>query len=219
MKIIDCFGELIAYSIYLTEQIGKIQPSYEGTLKKINELINSSKNLAATDKTLADSFEQSLFAICAWLDEQILLSNWQQKEIWQLNPLQKQYFKTTLAGDQFFEVLDRFDPVLDKETIEIYNLCIKLGFQGKSFYPKTNVQVIENSSNENIKYIEYSEFTETKIFSFAYPGEVDKKIKKTSQINIYLVMLIMAIVSICGLGLVRYFYNMLLEQQLAGFFK
>ena len=218
MSILDCFVELIAYSLYLMQHISKTQPSYEEVFDKANELINSAQKLASTNKKLADSFERSLFAICAWLDEQVVLSDWQQKAVWQQNPLQKQYFKTTQAGDQFYEILERFDLVLDKDIIEIYKLCIKLGFQGKLFYSQTNLEVIENSNTKKLQYIDYSEFNESEIFSFAYGNELDTS-KKRYQISINLVMLIIAIMSICGIGLVVFIYDMLLEHQMVGYFK
>ena len=219
MNIVDCFGELIAYSVTLMKDVAKSQPSYEEVYDNVNELINYSEKLAAADGISTDSFERSLFAICAWLDEQILFSDWHQKDIWQQNPLQKQYFKTTQAGDQFFEVLDRFDPILDREIIEIYKLCMRLGFQGKNFHQQTSVQLIENPNISNTHFIEYSDYSESEIFPFAYGGEFDQRTKKTSQISINFVVLIIAIISICGIGFIGFIYDMLLKQQIAGYFK
>ncbi|MGH7452152.1 MAG: type IVB secretion system protein IcmH/DotU [bacterium] len=73
------------------------------------------------------------FALTAFLDETILNSRWREKEAWRARPLQLVYFKTNLAGEKFFERLDRIweDRKNKAALLEVYYLCLILGFEGK----------------------------------------------------------------------------------------
>lgn len=73
------------------------------------------------------------FALTAFLDETILNSRWREKEAWRARPLQLVYFKTNLAGERFFERLDRIweDRKNKAALLEVYYLCLILGFEGK----------------------------------------------------------------------------------------
>jgi type VI secretion system protein ImpK len=73
------------------------------------------------------------FALTAFLDETILNSRWPEKENWRARPLQLVYFKTNLAGEEFFERLDRIweDRKNKAALLEVYYLCLILGFEGK----------------------------------------------------------------------------------------
>jgi type VI secretion system protein ImpK len=73
------------------------------------------------------------FALTAFLDETILNSRWREKEAWRARPLQLDYFKTNLAGQEFFARLDRIweDRKNQAALLEVYYLCLLLGFEGK----------------------------------------------------------------------------------------
>ena len=77
--------------------------------------------------------QKAKFALIAFLDETISSSNWQSKESWVANPLQLEIFNRYDAGEKFFQLLDRFRarPYDYIELLEVYFLCISLGFKGK----------------------------------------------------------------------------------------
>ncbi len=73
------------------------------------------------------------FALVAFTDESILGSNWSGKSFWLANPLAMELFKTFNAGEEFFKYLDelRQRTHLNLEALEVYYLCLALGFKGK----------------------------------------------------------------------------------------
>jgi type VI secretion system protein ImpK len=73
------------------------------------------------------------FALVAFLDETLLSSDWSQKDQWLARPLQLELFNRYDAGEEFFHRLDglRANPGLHAEVLEVYYLCMALGFKGK----------------------------------------------------------------------------------------
>ena len=74
------------------------------------------------------------FAFVAFLDEVILSSNDLSRDDWAKRPLQEELFGISTAGEQFFTHLDA---LLSKpntpeliDVLEVYYLCLLLGFQG-----------------------------------------------------------------------------------------
>jgi type VI secretion system protein ImpK len=102
---------------------------HKGVLKLFEEFDQKAKALKIDPEAAADS----RYALAAFVDEAVLRSQWAGKEQWADNPLQLQFFETYLAGEGFFEKLEalrtRGEPVV--EVIEIYYLCLVLGFEGK----------------------------------------------------------------------------------------
>jgi len=77
--------------------------------------------------------QECKYAFCALLDEIILSSELSIREEWEGNPLQLRLFGDHLAGENFFEKLEqiRRDPHANIETLEVFHMCLLLGFQGK----------------------------------------------------------------------------------------
>jgi type VI secretion system protein ImpK len=75
------------------------------------------------------------FAVGAFLDEAILHSNDPVRTEWERSPLQQDLFGTREAGVIFFEKLEQFRSRRDSEQLadilEVYLLCLLLGFEGR----------------------------------------------------------------------------------------
>ncbi len=219
MNIINCFAELLAYTVYFKNKIASTQPEYERISTKFNQLITASRNLVKDDDSEFYMWERGFFAVCAWIDEQILLSEWQKKEVWQLNPLQKQYFRTAHAGEKFFEVLDGLLPEKDAQIIEVYHFCIKLGFQGKNFKPQKKGMVIESRNNTDSQTDTYFEVGIRTLFPQAYrkAGE-HTKVRERLRINLRLILILVSLTSVFCLIVLSAFYSMLLNDQISGYY-
>ncbi len=102
---------------------------HQGVLKLFEEFDKKAKSLKFDPDAVADA----RYALAAFVDEAILRSQWVGKEQWADNPLQLQFFETYLAGEGFFEKLDSLRTRGESavEVIEIYYLCLVLGFEGK----------------------------------------------------------------------------------------
>lgn len=73
------------------------------------------------------------FALVAFLDETIISSDWSEKNEWLTEPLQIKLFDTFNAGEEFFTNMStlRQRTSANKDVLEIYYLCLSLGFKGK----------------------------------------------------------------------------------------
>ncbi len=72
------------------------------------------------------------FPLVAFIDEVILGSNWEHRERWRDRPLQLDLFGERTAGQRFFTRLEelRREGSARREILEIYHLCLTLGFAG-----------------------------------------------------------------------------------------
>jgi type VI secretion system protein ImpK len=75
------------------------------------------------------------FAIVAFLDSVVLHSNDPVRAEWERRTLQEELFGQAVAGVVFFEKLEHFRARRDSERLadilEVYLLCILLGFEGR----------------------------------------------------------------------------------------
>lgn len=73
------------------------------------------------------------FALVAFLDETIISSEWSEKNEWLAEPLQIKLFDTFNAGEEFFTNMSnlRQRTTVNKDVLEIFYLCLSLGFKGK----------------------------------------------------------------------------------------
>ncbi len=80
-----------------------------------------------------DDIEAVKYPLVAFIDETILGSNWDHRELWRANPLQHQLFGDRLAGTRFFTNLAEVRRGGDAkhDLLEIYHLCLTLGFEGQ----------------------------------------------------------------------------------------
>jgi type VI secretion system protein ImpK len=102
---------------------------YQGMLTLFEEFDKQAKALKFDPDDIADS----KYALAAFVDEAVLRSQWAGKEQWADNPLQLHLFETYLAGEGFFEKLENLRGRGESaaEVLEIYYLCLALGFEGK----------------------------------------------------------------------------------------
>jgi type VI secretion system protein ImpK len=102
---------------------------HDGFLMLFEDFGRKAKTLKFEPEDIADA----RFALAAFVDEAILRSRWSGKEQWADNPLQLQLFETYVAGEIFFEKLEtlRTRGETAVEVLEIYYLCLTLGFEGK----------------------------------------------------------------------------------------
>jgi type VI secretion system protein ImpK len=87
------------------------------------------------------------FALAAFVDETVLTAQFPLREQWEKYPLQLEYFGEHLAGVKFFDRLDGLlrDPNSAPEIVEVYYLCLVLGYKGKyMIFPDQLQGVMEN---------------------------------------------------------------------------
>ncbi len=129
MKLVDYFIPVTAFIKAFEQDAGGRTP--EILSKEIDTLVNQARVDALKDGIELPRFQDALFPILAWADELISRSSaWDSGHAWQHHLLQRRYFKTSLAGREFFERLEAID-TRDSALREVYLLCLCLGFEGR----------------------------------------------------------------------------------------
>jgi len=79
-----------------------------------------------------DDVLEARYAIAAFMDEQIFRSPWPGRQQWMSQPLQLVYFNENTAGEGFFTRVQYLQQQPGRaHVLQIYYLCMALGFQGK----------------------------------------------------------------------------------------
>jgi len=83
----------------------------------------------------ADDVKRATFAVVAFLDESVLSSRNPVFENWARLPLQAELYGHQLAGEVFFQelekILARNDSIEAADLLEVFYLCLLLGFKGR----------------------------------------------------------------------------------------
>ena len=81
----------------------------------------------------AEYVYQVKFAFCALVDELVLMSKLRIRDTWERNPLQLEMFGEHMAGEKFFDSLERLrnEGARRVQVLEVFHMCLLLGFQGR----------------------------------------------------------------------------------------
>lgn len=101
--------------------------------RRTKELLDDAEREALRTGVSPEQIRTAKFALVAFIDETVLSSDWSQKETWASTPLQLELYDQYDAGEVFFDRLEqlRENPKANAEALEIYYLCMTLGFKGK----------------------------------------------------------------------------------------
>ncbi len=116
------------------------------------QLIDEIKLFEQTAKSKQIASEQILpakYLLCTMLDEIVLNAPWGASSLWGQHSLLSQFHNETGGGEKCFSVLQRMleSPASHLEGLELYYLCISLGFQGKFKLDPRGRENLEQISN------------------------------------------------------------------------
>ncbi len=106
----------------------------------------------------AEDIRLATFAVVAFLDESILNSGNPIFADWPRMSLQEELFGVHTAGEMFFQCVDRLmakgDSPLTADVLEIYALCLLLGFRGRySVGGQESVRAIATNVAEKLQHL------------------------------------------------------------------
>jgi type VI secretion system protein ImpK len=174
VRLTDCFIELVAYVAYFLKTVATRQPPFDQVKGNVQRLISGSEDYLINGAFSQEDYDLARFAICAWVDEAILSSSWNEKGRWQGEQLQRLYYQTTDAGEIFFERLNEIGHH-QRDVREIYYLCLTLGFTGR-YCHKGDEYLLEQLKTSNLKLLTGSSMglpslERGELFPEAYPAE------------------------------------------------
>ena len=123
----ECF--ILILQLRATSNYGNASELKARVIDMFDKFENNSRRIGIDNERI----QSAKFALVAFLDETIISSEWADKNEWLTEPLQIKLFDTFNAGEEFFTNMAnlRQRTAQNKEILEIYYLCLSLGFKGK----------------------------------------------------------------------------------------
>src|SRR5262245_16088715 len=128
-SLADLCGDLLAFALQLKRSSDP--GDAEAMRQKIDEQFRTLELKARQADVPAEDVTQAKYAIAAFIDEMILTSSWGLKDSWADKPLQLAYFNEFSAGEEFYNKVDTLRGSKKMTVLEVYYLCLALGFRGK----------------------------------------------------------------------------------------
>ncbi|MBT1072786.1 DotU family type IV/VI secretion system protein [Pelotalea chapellei] len=174
MHLTDCFMELFAYVTNFLKTVAVKQPSHDVVRGSVFRLLARSESRVGQGQFSREDFDLARFAVCAWVDEMLLGSQWEQKHLWLREQLQRTCFGTTDAGEEFFERLNGLG-LHQREAREVFYLCLALGFTGR-YCTQGDEYQLEQIRTAQLKLLVGSSvglpsLERTELFPDAWPAE------------------------------------------------
>jgi type VI secretion system protein ImpK len=122
---------ILTQGLDLIDRIERAQPiTVHSEYSRIIDRIN------VGDHRFGDSevWTKAKYALVAWLDEQMIDAPWEHSNWWENNVLERKYFHDRKAFDDFFPQAKRAAELPNKDALEVFYLCVILGFRG--FYDR-----------------------------------------------------------------------------------
>ncbi|WP_114416878.1 DotU family type IV/VI secretion system protein [Marinospirillum perlucidum] len=156
MRMIDCFIEVLAYVKQVQEKVdaGGFEPDIDEVHTECERLLADKALVYASLGYRREHYEKARFAVVAFIDETLMSSGWQHADAWGARQLQKKYYDTANAGQEFFRELDSLtliDPA-DQDVREVFYYCLALGFKGRFFSPSEQAY-LERLRMENFELL------------------------------------------------------------------
>lgn len=115
-----------------SRQVAADAESFRGHIK---HLLGGAEREARRLGYAPEDVSLALYAVVAFLDESVLNSNQPMFAGWPSRPLQEEIFGGHMGGEVFFQylrqLLARADSEDTADVLEVYQLCLLLGFQGR----------------------------------------------------------------------------------------
>lgn len=133
--LVDIFSELLTIGACVaSRRDAKDLGNPEHIRSRILTMFTTAEHQSKSSGVEAGVFEQAKFAVAAFLDEKIMSTSWGHRAQQAAERrFQYAFFKTALAGSEFFERLETIRRVSPRNSdlLEVYALCLTLGFSGK----------------------------------------------------------------------------------------
>ncbi len=151
MHLTDCFMHLIVYICYFRKNVESRPQPYDQVRSDVLRLLSDSESCMKDGGFSQDDYDLARFMVCAWVDEVILSSGWNQSNMWQREPLQRVFYNTVEAGEEAFEKLNSLG-FHQSQVREVYYLCLALGFKGRFIHPGDEY-LLEQLKLSNLKIL------------------------------------------------------------------
>ncbi len=148
--MIDKMYWVASDALSLGSQLGLAQalPPVDELQRRISGMFDQMQRRCRDVGIPQEDFDDARYAIAAFIDEQVVRTEWPGRAQWLANPLQMVYFHENTAGEGFFTRMTALQAQPQRaHVLEIYYWCLELGFQGKFAVGATEGGVAPVASN------------------------------------------------------------------------
>ncbi len=197
MRLSDFFIPLMSYVRSFETATAGSPEELSGCIDRLIEQASSQALNAGIEVQL---FHQALFPVAAWADEHISRRKiWASAMAWQPFLLQRRYFKTSVAGEEFFERLAAL--TADEAPLrEIYLLCLCMGFVGRYGAAGGSAELAQLRLDQYQLVLEAigasAEGAELPLFPMAYRTADAGKLSRTSRWPRWLNLTVILVVAV-----------------------
>ena len=135
-----------------------VDPIFQAVLRLESRIENGDKIITADERGilirkieeaegklgLRDEWKLSKYAICGWIDSKLMEIPWKESGWWKENCLEKKFFGTRDAHEEFFTKAVEAASLPSKNALEVFYLAVVLGFRG--FYANSDVSYARQMS-------------------------------------------------------------------------
>jgi type VI secretion system protein ImpK len=139
----DAFEQLVGpvfqYVIDFPERLAREDPPLREVRNDLLALFSEAEQRASTREQAGD-FALAKYGLVYWTDEVLINSSWSHALDWREHILEWEYYRERLAGEEFFEKARQAEGLARADALEVFFLCVALGFQGKFAVNPTDLQ-------------------------------------------------------------------------------
>jgi type VI secretion system protein ImpK len=166
---------MLAISFPQAPSMGSASELRQRLQTALDSMVGKGRAAGVPEQDLADV----RFAVVAFLDEQILKSNWPGRNDWMSQPLQLVLFNQYTAGEHFFARLRSLLGEGRLEAIAAYQLCLALGFRGQ-FGMGGDPNALGSFAQAALAQISQVLPRSDKLGPHAIPGDRARKVKSSN---------------------------------------
>ncbi|QEM81523.1 type IVB secretion system protein IcmH/DotU [Halomonas binhaiensis] len=184
------------FSMVLMVRRGSEAQGVDEFLERVENYFQDLEKRALAAGYTLEQFRDAQYALCAFLDESVLgaVESNIRHHI-ELHPFQYKYFGVHLAGEGFFERLEalRSDVKGNLDVLEVYHLCLALGFEGKfRLEHRDQLRYIANTLGQDIA--RYRKVPQELAPDWKLPDQVGQLLRYEVPVWVYLVLIAL----LCG---------------------
>jgi type VI secretion system protein ImpK len=133
----EAVDPIFVHVLGLLDRISRDEgPSAEDERERIKGWIDQAENKLGKAK----EWQLAKYAVVAWIDEVLIDAPWEHQEWWTNNVLERQYFGQRTAFHQFYTKAAEASSLPNKDALEVFYVCVVLGFRGMYRDPGTALQ-------------------------------------------------------------------------------
>lgn len=140
----DAFATLVGPVIgYMVEFPRRLAAGEDPPLDEVRAdllgLLDDATRRAPPGETASD-LALARYALVYWVDEMLINSRWSHAPSWREAILEWHYYGERLGGEEFFNKARDAASLARTDALEVFFLCVALGFQGKFTHHRAELQ-------------------------------------------------------------------------------